>query len=124
MLGFVIENMSFIGRASRLDFWLVLLLGPFIAIFVAIPLSMATGMIGVFIVFALFTLVYSGMIMRRIRDKGMSLHWAWLFLLVPNALGFFNHFLTGPLAAASGVFGLILFLWTVVEFGILSGSSD
>jgi hypothetical protein len=54
----------------------------------------------------------------------MSLHWAWLFLFTHNALGVCNYFLTGPLAVASSVFGLILFLWMIVEFGILSGSSD
>jgi uncharacterized membrane protein YhaH (DUF805 family) len=126
MLGFVLDNISFRGRASRVDYWLVTLLGP-IAVGIVVMASLfvlgRAGIVVAALMMLVFLLVVLGNQVRRLHDRDMSGHWIWLFSGLPGLLGGIGRVVHDPRAAmfCAVVSGLVM-LWAYVELGFLPGS--
>jgi uncharacterized membrane protein YhaH (DUF805 family) len=126
MLGFVLDNVSFRGRACRLDYWLLALVGPVVLAVLAFGTMMLLGRLGLIlagIALLLYLVVSLGLHVRRLHDREMSGHWLWLFWGAPAILravgaGAHKPALTTFCSVVAGLIGL----WCLVELGIFRGT--
>ena len=126
MFEFVLDNVSFRGRARRLDFWLYTLLGPIIIVFFGVLLAVVLGRTGLILI-GLLALIYVvvglGLNVRRLHDREMSGHWLWIFWGAPALLqgvGSVTHI--SSLQIFCGVVGALISVWCLVELGFFRGT--
>lgn len=126
MLGFVLDNLSFRGRASRLDFWLVTLLGPILLGIVVVASLVVLGRDGLavaLLALLVFLAAALGNQVRRLHDRDMSGHWIWLFSGVPGVLGAIGRAAHAPRTTIfCAVVSAIVMIWAYVELGFLPGT--
>lgn len=126
MLGFVMDNVSFSGRASRLDYWLLTLLGPVVLAVIAIAAVTVLGKLGLMLALLLiliFLVVSLGLHVRRLHDRDMSAHWLWIFWGLPALLQGAGSVIRHPSAHVfCAVAGAAIGLWCLVELGFLRGT--
>jgi uncharacterized membrane protein YhaH (DUF805 family) len=126
MLGFVLDNVSFQGRARRLDYWLMALVGPVVLAIIAVGTMALLGRLGLFltgIALLLYLFVSLGLHVRRLHDREMSGHWLWLFWGAPAVLQAMGEAAHKPaLATFCSVVAGIIGLWCLVELGLFRGT--
>jgi uncharacterized membrane protein YhaH (DUF805 family) len=126
MLGFVLDNVSFRGRARRLDYWLLALVGPVVLALIAFGTMVLLGRLGLIlagIALLLYLVVSLGLHVRRLHDREMSGHWLWLFWGAPAVLQAVGSGAHKPgLATFCGVVAGLIGLWCLVELGFFRGT--
>lgn len=126
MFEFILDNVSFRGRARRLDYWLFALLGPIILGFVGVLVAMVLGRAGLIIALVLgllYMVVSLGLHVRRLHDREMSGHWLWVFWGAPfllQAVGSMSHVVA--VQTFCSIVSVVITLWCLVELGIFRGT--
>lgn len=126
MVSLVLDNVSFRGRARRLDYWIFCFLVPVALMIVATVAAMVMGRLGLVIAVVIglvYAVAYVGLHVRRLHDREMSAHWLWVFWGLPFVLQAAGGVSSRPgiqvfCAVVTGLIGL----WCLVELGFFRGT--